>query len=180
MSGITRFLRSLGLSAVCALPFAVVLGQGCTMGQEICDLQCDCTKCSDRAYDDCVDSYDRSVEVADAYDCRTEFDDLHECYVDNFDCDEKDNQIEGPDFDDCADEQKEYSECVADASDIIGGGSGPSQQNSTTGTSGACQNFIALCVSCGVGTQQECTDATVGADEQSCQAGYDQLVAAGC
>lgn len=187
MNGAKKILRSLGFSVLFVLPSAIVLGQGCTIGKEVCDLQCDCTKCSDRAFDDCVDQTNAAVDTADAYDCRAEFDAYKDCYVDNFKCDEELNVPEGPDADDCADEQQDLGECMADASDH-GSGSGPSQQGSTTTTTAstttgggaACAAYVDLCVSCGLGDQTACEGSVAGADDAACQTAYDQLVAAGC
>lgn len=192
MNRVKNFLGSLGFGALFLLPSTMVLGPGCSLGKEVCDLQCDCTKCSDRAFDDCVDSYNRDADRAEAYDCRTEFDELHECFVDNFKCDEKDNVIEGPDADDCADEQKDLNECIADASKIIGGGSSNATTNATTNTTNAttdatstttgggaaCAEFYARCLACG-GTAEQCD--TTGATDAECQQAIAEiLVPNGC
>lgn len=127
-----------------AVPLYAVLGTGCDgPASEYCELVCECTKCSDRALEECIIGVDRDIAIADAYECtdeRTEYDD---CRLDSYDCDERDN-VDTADPTDCADEFQDLNECLADASDLLGGltsgagpGAGATVASSATSTSGA-------------------------------------------
>ena len=167
MNGTKKFFRSLGFSALLVVPSAVVLGPGCTIGKTVCDLQCDCVKCSDRAFDDCVDSTNAAVDTADAYGCRAELDAYVECFKDNFDCDEKENQIEGPDADDCGDESEDLAECIDDASDH-GSGSGPGATNATTDASTTATGTTDCCTCSCSDTACGITDLPTGCAQSPC------------
>jgi hypothetical protein len=193
MDSLSRFFRKLGLVALLTTPAAIAMGPGCTQGKELCDLTCDCTKCSDRAFDECVISVNAGVDQADAYDCRTEYDDYFECQVSEFECDEDDNVIEHPDADDCEDEGEDYFKCLADATDLDAGSSGPGPTSGPTtsgggatatsttatgtgGSSGAvCDAAIQACIDCG-NDPTACNDSLAGQTDAVCQAALDAFM----
>lgn len=53
---------------------------------EICDLACDCERCNDEEYDECVVDVEATIDIASAYGCDAEADDLSACIIDRADC----------------------------------------------------------------------------------------------
>lgn len=101
--------------------FASFAIPGCaTPADELCDLQCDCTRCSDRARDECGINANANEDSASIYGCSAEYDEYIQCALEDNDCDDNSFEIDSS----CADELEDLQKCVADNSDIIGNSSG--------------------------------------------------------
>jgi len=59
---------------------------GCSRGSDYCDHVCDCSGCSDREYDYCVDDYDAEIDRADRRGCGPAYDDYAACVEDYRGC----------------------------------------------------------------------------------------------
>jgi len=73
---------------------------------DYCDAWCDCTRCSDREYDNCV--YDREDDEERAYNrnCGVEWEDYVACVVDTYYC--HDYHLET----DCRREHDDWRHCI--------------------------------------------------------------------
>lgn len=47
--------------------------------EDVCDAQCECTYCTDRDYDLCMDHFDYWEREADYWDCEDEYDTWMQC-----------------------------------------------------------------------------------------------------
>lgn len=52
---------------------------GCHRSGEICDIICDCEKCSDRGYDECIIRFDATEDIATAHGCSDQFNRAYDC-----------------------------------------------------------------------------------------------------
>ncbi|MEM9696892.1 MAG: hypothetical protein AAGA56_30430 [Myxococcota bacterium] len=106
----------LGLFSAAMLTGGVVILPGCTStASDVCALQCECTKCSDRAREECENDVSAAEDQAAAFECKDDFDAYADCVIDRADC--NDNSL---DISDCEDDLQDLNECIADASDIVG------------------------------------------------------------
>jgi hypothetical protein len=104
MLGSTRLVQSLFVlsCACCAL-----LPAGCVSQVErACDLQCDCTGCSEARYVDCVDQARRAEEKASAGGCAGRFTSYLACLEEEIEC--RDDKFS---YDGCDDEELALREC---------------------------------------------------------------------
>lgn len=125
MSTLAKLFRHAALAAFLLSPVAVGLGSGCGTAYDVCEVVCECTKCSDRARDECEIEVDRMVDVASAYDCVDDMDVYVECVMTDSDCDDTSFSSN-----DCAEDFADLADCIDDNSDIIsfgsvGAGQGP-------------------------------------------------------
>ncbi|MEM9696801.1 MAG: hypothetical protein AAGA56_29970 [Myxococcota bacterium] len=136
----TKAIARLGLFSAAVLTGGLVVLPGCSStASEICDLVCECQRCSDRAREECENNYKAQEERASAFECEADYEAYSDCIIDNPECDDDDPNgqllpAKRFDADDCDDELADLNECIADASDILGEGSG-SGTGTTTGTS---------------------------------------------
>lgn len=131
---------------------------GCgTSSEAVCDQVCDCTGCSNREYDDCVDDLDDLERDAEDDGCTAEHDDLMDCLGDELDCDDDrvdigrcDGELE--DLAECLDEPPTFTS-VANPCDIAvqlcGGGPGP-QPSDCSGATACAATCIVAANSCDV------------------------------
>jgi hypothetical protein len=80
------------------------LATGCSTAGEYCDAACDCERCSDTEYDECVINYKAAEDTADTYVCSDDFLWAHDCVMINNDC--------------IADNFAPELECVDDIADV--------------------------------------------------------------
>jgi hypothetical protein len=198
------FLKRLAFLALFATPsvIAVMPAGGCSKGKNLCDLICDCTKCSDRGFDDCVDQINGGVATAKAYECEVELNAVYDCYTQEFDCDDRDNTIDHPcsaqflpgsagctnGNPDCEDEERDLGECIADNSDLNGNagpGPAPAPGPGPGGGGGAmcCDCTCVDTMTCPVATVADVFgDCTQSCDQQYCMVcgGVADAVSTGC
>jgi len=90
--------------------FAIVLGlcasgcSGCGGGSSYCDAVCDCERCGDRDYNNCLDDYDYQTDRADRYGCGADWDDYAACVEEYYGC--RDSHFG------CGREWDRYQSCV--------------------------------------------------------------------
>jgi len=56
---------------------------GCHRSSEICDIICECEKCSDHSYDECIIKFDAAEDFAAAYDCSDQYNQAYDCVAAN-------------------------------------------------------------------------------------------------
>ena len=97
----TWLKRIVQLSLVATASIAAV---SCgTDEEDYCDWWCDCTRCSDREFDDCIYRQERESDSADRYDCYDLLEDYRACVVDDGLCDA--NKV-------CRREAEDYARCM--------------------------------------------------------------------
>lgn len=74
--------RGFALCLVLALSSAGCFGGCGASGSDYCDVKCDCDRCSDRDYDDCLDEFEYEADYADRRGCSPEWDDYAACVED--------------------------------------------------------------------------------------------------
>ena len=138
MRDIKSEFRVLVFSLGTALVASVAV-PGCgTQADELCDIQCECERCSDRRWDECGIDANAQADQAAIYGCQAEYDEFIECAIDDNDCDDNSFSID----DSCDNEREDFAECIADNSDInsgSGSGSGSGQQTVNCDCSCECQ-----------------------------------------
>ncbi|MEM1033823.1 MAG: hypothetical protein AAF928_05790 [Myxococcota bacterium] len=111
--------------AACLLTAA----SGCgSAADDFCELQCLCTRCSDRALDACKINANALADQTDIYGCSSEFEEALACADEDNDCDDNRFEIDSS----CSDEFEDLSECLQDESDVnaaflVGFGVAPTQ-----------------------------------------------------
>jgi hypothetical protein len=81
---------------------------------EYCDAACDCEKCSDNEYEECIIEYESAEDTAATYGCDVDFGYAHDCVILNNDCVA---DRFGPELE-CLDDFAEVDECIRDNSAI--------------------------------------------------------------
>ena len=84
----------------------VLLGSGCDPEVRACNRKCDCERCSDREFDECLDDLDDRWEDADRRNCRPEYRDLLRCENATWVCDDGDYET------DCGPERRDFRNCI--------------------------------------------------------------------
>ena len=80
------FLHKLGASAL-VFALALVAGTGCGYSAgDLCDDVCDCSGCSDAAYDECLDNEDDLERSAYNEGCDDQYEEYMACRGDEFRC----------------------------------------------------------------------------------------------
>ena len=117
MQPVHTFIRRMAIITTLGLPF-ILLQPACSTAGNICDAICECTKCNDRAEDECEIQVNAALDVADSYGCNDEADSAVECTLDNNDCDDTSFEVSAK----CADDFEDLARCVDDnsATDIFG------------------------------------------------------------
>ena len=88
----------------------------CSRAAELCDAECDCELCSDRAYDMCKIEMQGNLDEASAYGCEDDYDAVLDCRLDRSNCaDHHHWQLEQ---NACQSEQTRYSDCKKAASSL--------------------------------------------------------------
>lgn len=105
-------MRTIFIILAC-LAFAPVVSGCHGTASEYCDLKCDCEKCSDNKYDECIINYEAGMDAANAYGCTERWDDLHACAMDNHGCA---LNIFSADLVACGDEGVSLARCTDDNS----------------------------------------------------------------
>ncbi len=147
--------------SLCTAAFASIAIPGCaTQADELCDLECECERCSDRARDECGINNAAFVDRASIYGCDAELDEYLQCAVDDNDCDDNDFEID----DSCNDERDDLFECIADNSDL-GGSTG---SGSGGGGGGNVVNCDCTCQCTDTGTMDFPLMGGCDASAQSC------------
>lgn len=91
----------LAIVALVALP-------GCgTSVADLCDDICECTGCSDREYDECVDEGEDIERDVEDEGCEDEFDEYLACASDEFECHGDDYDLDG-----CGNENEDLGQCL--------------------------------------------------------------------
>jgi hypothetical protein len=162
---LNRLLLGLGLGLASQI-------SGCgTSSAAVCDLVCDCTGCSNREYDDCVDDLDDLERDAEDDGCTAEYDDLMDCLGDELDCDDDrvdigrcDGELE--DLAECLDEPPTFTS-VANPCDLAVQicGAAP-QEIDCTGSTACASTCIVAANSCDVSDPSlaSCIQACAGSD----------------
>lgn len=104
------------ISAVALLGFGSIFFSaiGCgTAGADLCDAKCDCERCSDREYDECLIETNADIDVADTYGCSDERGAYEDCVLRKSFCTGRDYKLEK---DDCSGQRKVLSDCIDDNS----------------------------------------------------------------
>ena len=121
------------------------LGCGGTSASAICSDVCECTGCSEREEEDCVDSIEDVEKAAADEGCEDAWDEYVSCASDELECRDGVARSDG-----CDSEAEALAECTDGAS--FGGGFGVS----------VCERAIAICGGNPEDNDQvECTGATV-------------------
>lgn len=93
-------------SLIAIVALAALPGCGDSI-EDLCDDVCDCTGCSDREYDECIDTYEDLERDAEREGCEDAFDELLSCSSDEFECHGGDVDIDG-----CNGELADYDHCL--------------------------------------------------------------------
>jgi hypothetical protein len=96
------------LLAAGLLALGAEMGVGCgSPDGGICAARCDCERCSNREYDDCLDRADNAARSTDQRGCYRDYDDLLACENDTAIC------RSNGDFDtNCGPEQDRWQRCI--------------------------------------------------------------------
>jgi hypothetical protein len=106
MRTILTFLACLALA-----PLAT--GCGGAAG-EYCELACECERCSDNEYDECIIQYEAAQDTADVYGCDVDYENAHICVLENNDCV---NDRFVPELK-CLDDLGDVNDCINDNSAV--------------------------------------------------------------
>ena len=102
---------------VLVLAAAAALSSCGSSATSICADLCDCSGCSDEQQDECVDTIEDAIDVAEDEGCGDQVDDLLDCYGSELEC--RDGQV---DLDGCQSEAEAVNKCIG--GDVVSSGSG--------------------------------------------------------